>query len=68
MDTVLPEKFPFILDRNLVKANCIEKQVCTSCDTVVLVISTYKMSILTQVNKSWRIPTKNMQVTAPFTV
>ena len=36
MDTALPQKFPFILDRNLVKANCTEDRVCTSCDTVVL--------------------------------
>ena len=34
MDTALPQKFPFILDRNLAKANC--TRVCTSCDTVVL--------------------------------
>ena len=36
MDTALPQKFPFILDRNLAKANCTENHVCTSCDTVVL--------------------------------
>ena len=36
MDTALPQKFPFILDRNLAKANYTENQVCTSCDTVVL--------------------------------
>ena len=36
MDTALPQKFPFILDRNLAKANCIENPVSTSCDTVVL--------------------------------
>ena len=36
MDTALPQKFPFILDRNLVKANCTENRVCTSCDIVVL--------------------------------
>ena len=36
MDTALPQKFPFILDRNLAKANCTGNQVCTSCDTVVL--------------------------------
>ena len=36
MNTALPQKFPFILDRNLVKANCTENRVCTSCDTVVL--------------------------------
>ena len=35
MDTALPQKFPFILDRNLAKANCTENQVCTFCDTVV---------------------------------
>ena len=35
MDTALPQKFPFILDRNLAKANCTGNQVCTSCDTVV---------------------------------
>ena len=31
-----PDKFPFILDMNLAKANCTENRVCTSCDTVVL--------------------------------
>ena len=36
MDTALPQKFPFILDRNLEKANCTENWVCKSCDTVVL--------------------------------
>ena len=36
MDTALSQKFPFILDRNLVKVNCTENRVCTSCDTVVL--------------------------------
>ena len=36
MDTALPQKFPFILDRNLAKANCTGNRVCTSCDTVVL--------------------------------
>ena len=36
MDTALPKKFPFILDRNLAKANCTENHVCTSCDRVVL--------------------------------
>ena len=35
MDTALPQKFPFILDRNLAKANCTGNQVCTSCDIVV---------------------------------
>ena len=35
MDTALPQKFYFILDRNLAKANCTENRVCTSCDTVV---------------------------------
>ena len=36
MDTALPQKFPFILDRNLAKAICTGNRVCTSCDTVVL--------------------------------
>ena len=36
MDASLPQKFPFILDRNLAKANCTEDRVCTSCDKVVL--------------------------------
>ena len=36
MDTALTQKFPFILDTNLAKANCTENRVCRSCDTVVL--------------------------------
>ena len=36
MDTTLAQKFPFILDRNLAKANCTGNRVCTSCDIVVL--------------------------------
>ena len=36
MYTALPQKFPFILDRNLAKANCSEDRFCTSCDKVVL--------------------------------
>ena len=36
MDTALTQKFPFILDRNLAKANYTGNRVCTSCDTVVL--------------------------------
>ena len=36
MDTALTQKFPFILDRNLAKANGTENYLCTSCDTVVL--------------------------------
>ena len=39
MDTALPQKYPFILDRNLAKANCTGNRVCTSCDTVVLGLS-----------------------------
>ena len=41
MDTALPQKFPFTLDRNLVKANCTGNRVCTSCDIVVLGIGLY---------------------------
>ena len=36
MDTALPQKISFILDRNLAKANCTENHVCTSCNKVVL--------------------------------
>ena len=36
MDTALLQKFPFILDRNLAKANCTGNQVYKSCDTVVI--------------------------------
>ena len=36
MDTALSQKFPFILDRNLAKANCTENHLCTSCVRVVL--------------------------------
>ena len=36
MDTALPQKCLFILDRNLAKANSTRNRVCTSSDTVVL--------------------------------
>ena len=36
MDTTLPQKFPFILDKNLAKVNWSGNRVCTSCDIVVL--------------------------------
>ena len=36
MDTALPQKFPFILDRNLAKANSTGNRVCTSSDIAVL--------------------------------
>ena len=39
MDTALPQKFPFILDRNLAQANCTRNRVCTSCDIVALGIN-----------------------------
>ena len=39
MNTALNQKFPFILDINLAKANGTENHVCTSCDTVVLATS-----------------------------
>ena len=41
MDTALPQKFPFILDRNLAKVNCTGNWFCTSCDIVVLGCSQY---------------------------
>ena len=43
MDTALPQKFPFILDRNLAKTNCTENHICTSCDTVVLVTEVFSI-------------------------
>ena len=42
MDTALPQKFTFILDRNLAKANCTRNNVCTFCDKVVLDIDLNK--------------------------
>ena len=48
METALPQKFPFILDRNLAKANCTENRVCTSCDIVVLGLYKYFR------NKEWK--------------
>ena len=49
MDTAFTHKFPFILDRNLAKANCTGNRDCTSCDTVVLVIN---IKIKVVMNKS----------------
>ena len=57
MDTALPQKFPFILDRNLAKANCTGNRVCTSCDTVVLgenkktLFTFHKKKILVDLNE-----------------
>ena len=45
MDTALPQKFPFILDRNLARAKSTENPVCTSCVTVVLGDSLYILYI-----------------------
>ena len=36
MDTAFPQKFSFILDRNLAQAKDTENHVCTSCDKIVL--------------------------------
>ena len=46
MDTALPQKFPFILDRNLTKANYSGNRVCTSCDIVVFGLWLLWMRIL----------------------
>ena len=46
MDTAVPQKFPYILDRNLAKANCTENQVCTSCDIVVVDYNIYDNRVL----------------------
>ena len=48
MDTARTQKFPFILDRNLVKANCTGNLVCTSCDTVVLGCANTKLPLAYQ--------------------
>ena len=53
MDTALPQKFPFILDRNLAKANCTGNRVSTSCDTVVLGSPPFWVS-------KWRIGIKTL--------
>ena len=47
MDTALTQKIPFILDRNLEKANCTGNQVCTSCDTVVLGVKQFRTELST---------------------
>ena len=41
MDTALPQKFPFILDRNLAKANCTENYICSSCDIIIILFKNY---------------------------
>ena len=48
MDTAVPQKLPFILDRNLTKANCTGNRVCTSCDIVVLGFCSNKMDYIRQ--------------------
>ena len=45
MDTALPQKFPFFIDRNFAKAYSTGNRVCTSCDTVVLGIDTYQFDV-----------------------
>ena len=68
MDTALPQKFPFILDRNLAKANCTENRVCTSCDTVVLAINIFllKTSALGRTSPRWpEQPTKRWPAFLP---
>ena len=45
MDTALPQKIPFILDRNLAKANGTENHVCTSCDKGVLGLTRCSVSV-----------------------
>ena len=52
MDTALPQKFPFTLDRNLANANCTGNQVCTSCDKVVLGKTIFSRIFTSNVNVS----------------
>ena len=51
MDTALPQKFPFILDRNLAKANGTENHVCTD---VLWYSSSWYVSILNSAVEMWR--------------
>ena len=64
MDTALPQKFPFILDRNLAEANCTGNRVCTSCDTVVLATDIYIFSVeycfFYRIKKSLMVPTTHL--------
>ena len=55
MDTALPQKFPFILDRNLAKANFTEKRVSTSCDIVVLLLILNKIIYFYDIMKKERL-------------
>ena len=54
MDTALPLKFPFILDRNLAKATCTENRVGTSSDKVVLGLGTIICAFLSLFCKYWQ--------------
>ena len=67
MDTAFPQKFPFILDRNLAKGNCTENRVCTSCNTVVLERYIYIVLYLTAVypvtgGAEWSLLGKNSDI------
>ena len=61
MDTALPQKFPFILDRKLAKANCTENHVCTSCDSVVLDIYSIHTDLSTSNERSTLINVSNIR-------
>ena len=83
MDTAFPQKIPFILDRNLAKANCTEDRVCTSCDKVVLaytlslpflqdfIVKGFIMTLVSKLDPSsgqWRLPAKINDGTASLLV
>ena len=50
MDTALTQKFPFILDRNLAKANCTGNHVCMSCRKVFLEYQISEMNLISDPN------------------
>ena len=67
MDTALPQKFPFILDKNLAKASSTENRLCTYCDIVVFDIYIYIVLYLTAVypvtgGAEWSLLGKNSDI------
>ena len=63
MILALPQKFPFILDRNLAKANCTGNHVCMFCDTVVhdfYIIDFYNLEIYDPIMLSLDFPQAKM--------
>ena len=63
MDTALSQKYPFILDRNLAKANCTENRVCTSCDIVFIRLTSFQLKKCQQVDliKLWPVSARDRE-------